>query len=167
MLMTTVVVVVLTALLAASASAVTPKPAWFWTETVAERTVVQRVLIPCARVRKLPRCSIPVAQRRVEQRDAAVATCQASADPVPCMAAFELMPDPRVELRHVTRGFPVETAECVGGGKTDSGGFRFTQFRCKVTVDDYNWLSDRVLTVAGRIVVYVTGARTFRFAVIP
>jgi hypothetical protein len=86
-----------------------------------------------------------------------------------CLASLQLGPDPRDELARIRirTGFPVDRSESIGGGKTDSGGLRFTQFRCKIIVDDYNWLTDRVSTVSGRIVVYVTGQRTFRWAVIP
>ena len=141
---------------------------WSWTETFAERMVVKKTLIPCQRVRKLPRCSVAVAENRVRQFDDAVAACDQYDEDgkITCLASLEIQPDPRIELRHVQRGFPVETAECVGGAP-DKSGFRFRQFRCKVTVNDYNWLTQRVLKVGGRIVVYVTGSRTMRFAVIP
>ena len=69
-------------------------------------------------------------------------------------------------LERIRDGFPVDASDCIGGGKTDASGFRFTQFRCKIILRDRPYPYGYGWSVSGRIVVYVTGPRSFRWAVI-
>jgi hypothetical protein len=90
---------------------------------------------------------------------------------VDCATKKEALGVSTWHLERVRDGFPLESANCVGGGKTDAGGFRFMQFRCKVVVKDRSpyeaMYAPRVRLVGGRIVANVTGPRSFRWAVIP
>lgn len=162
-------VMLVISLSASRANAAAPAKRWYWTESLAEKLVVGKVVVPCARVRKPVYCNLAQAELRLRQWEDAVARCDnySEYDRIACLAAHPDELSPRHELRHVRVGFPVDTAECIGGGQTDGAGFRFGQFRCKVTIKDYRPNLDRTLIATGRLALYVTGKQTFRWAIIP
>lgn len=150
---------------AADAAGATP----YWSESYAERVLLAKLHVPCATVRKEKDCNLAAAQKEKAAFERRIADCQALATPdarLSCLKSIGTQTrDPDLNLSQVKNGFPLEQADCVGGGKPDRSGFRFAQFRCKIKVIDEDIL-DTEIDVTGRILVTPTGPTTFRWRLI-
>src|SRR5262249_29713689 len=83
-----------------------PVPARLWTERKADAVLLLELRLPCASVRSAAACRVASAAHA------------------------------RNNLSYVTKGFPLRTAQCKGGGKPDRTGRRFSVFTCRITVYD-------------------------------
>jgi hypothetical protein len=152
----------------AAAGASTPTKKWYWSETKAEARALAKVRIPCARVRDAADCDPAKAQAEKDSFDQRLAFCETITEParkLQCLNSMLTLRSPVTNLDNVLHGFKLFSAECVGGGDPDASGYRFSQFRCQVSVHDQQ-SSTRFIDVRGRIAIYTTGAKTFRWKVI-
>lgn len=147
------------------ASSATPK--WYWSETYVEKRVVKTAVVPCNRVRLARDCLVADAIQELDRFNAAIASCDAKPPDraITCLAFLTTLRNPQTNLDHVRDGFPVAVADCVGGGSPNKSGFRFAQFRCKITVRDF-LVGNKPVDATGRIAVYVSGKTTFRWKLI-
>jgi len=165
-----VVFSVVTLVAVSPAGGATPKK-WRWTETYAEQRVTKTVLVPCKRVRRAAECVLADAIAEAARLETAIANCKTINANLPerayqCLLSLaQRSRSPEQNLSRIRRGFPVAAADCVGGGDADKSGYRFPMFRCKVTVADTS-PANKPVVVKGRIVLYVTGSSTFRWALI-
>jgi hypothetical protein len=178
------VILALTALAIGStvAASAATKPS-YWTESAAEKFVIHSsARVPCTRVRREVKlnCNLKEATAWVHETEERVAHCggepvtditDAIRNDLDCATKESDLDDANWQLGRIRDGFPMQSADCIGGGKSDAGGFRFTQFRCKVVVENramYDAPSPgKVTLVGGRIAVYVTGPRSFSWRIIP
>jgi hypothetical protein len=153
----------------ASATAAAAAPAWHWSESFAEKTLLTKLKVPCHFVRSTPAdCSLAGAQAELASYNARIDACNALTDPnqtYGCLQAMIGLRAPQANINWVTHGFPLDTADCVGTGPPDRSGYRFRQFRCKVTVIDRDRASRKTI-VSGRLLVTPTGKATFKWALI-
>lgn len=156
------------ALAGPAAAAPAPAATAGWTKTYTEAILLLELRLPCKQVRSAAGCSITLAEQRLELSQRRLAACKsrktASATGSACKDtnAAEVA---RVNLTEIKRGFPLRTADCVGGRKTRLAGLRYGVFRCSITVaDDAN--PGGPVVVSGRLLVTVTGKATFAWQAI-
>lgn len=147
----------------AAAAAPAPAPALGWTKTYTEAILLLKLRLPCKQVRSAAACSVALAEQQLARSQRRLADCEAR---MPASAAGAACKDTstaagaRTNLTEVRRGFPLRTADCVGGRKTRLAGLRYGVFRCSITVEDDANPGGPVV-VSGRLLVTVTGASTF------
>jgi hypothetical protein len=162
---------------------VSAKAPSYWSEASAEKILLRKLRVPCKNVRTEAStfdCNVSAARRWVllnNERVELFKKAKAAFGGGPQLTGSEqrrfrylqdlfdggtVPGDPSSNLGDLLHGFPISRADCIGGGPADSSGYRFSTFRCKITVDD----DTNGMTLKGRIVVYVTGRTTFRWHLI-
>jgi hypothetical protein len=146
-----------------AAAAPAPAPAVGWTKTYTEAILLLKLRLPCRQVRSTAGCSVELAQQRLALSQRRLAACKsritASAAGAACKDT-DVAATARTNLTEIKRGFPLRTADCIGGSKTRLAGLRYGVFRCSITVEDDANPGGPVV-VSGRLLVTVTGKTTF------
>jgi hypothetical protein len=160
------------------AAAIATARACFWTESYAEAIVVKRVHIPCTRVRPKKACDVNAARKRLQYWKQKGDQCNQSSDVPRCLVgAANQLASAEPNYRYARYGFGLESADCIGAGLPDKSSVRFSQFRCKILFEEQRLpplvgtngeivSAGQTVLHSGRIVVYVTGQTTFRWALI-
>jgi hypothetical protein len=151
--------------LSATAAAAVPKH-WYWGESLAEQMVVKKVRIPCAVIygARSADCDVASLQREYDSIMAQMNACNVCDSS--CGLQYAYGAQSAVErLKVAESGFGVQTAACHGIGQASrSHPWLYGQFSCRVELFAQRF-GDKTRRW-GRLVVTLTGRRTFRWRII-